>query len=34
MNKKERSGSFEANDFWLLIFIAASIVFFILNSNY
>jgi|GEM_PF-5689259 hypothetical protein len=34
MKEKDYSDSFESNDFWLLMFIAASIVFFFLNSTY
>jgi hypothetical protein len=34
MKDKDYSESFESNDFWLLMFIAAAIVFFVLNSIY
>jgi hypothetical protein len=34
MQEKDNLDSFESNDFWLLTFIAAAIVFFIFNTTF
>jgi hypothetical protein len=34
MKEKDYTNAFEANDFWLLVFIAASLFFFMMNNAF